>query len=257
MTPTKSGILNIENSTRYNTDDIVRLFSAYEDGMQARGIDPVLHENTPTTVDVVDYKPASLATERNVWDNESNRYVTKAVHTYVKEGSFRLTQRHLIGLVPPDMLYENPIEALTQVDNDTAPNEFVVQLVGRIALFYDYPRGSDGYMKRKEVCEMMASQVAAGEYPLHIEKAKPKGTVGGVRLRKARATALSSSNRVIYNLCKAQVMVADLKHQLSVLQHELKAAQVPSALDHTTLASVKAVLNAFEAQVGAAKEALQ
>jgi hypothetical protein len=112
-------------------------------------------------------------------------------------------------------------------------------------------------MKRKEVCEMMYAQIAAGEYPLHIEKAKPKGTVGGVKLRKARATALSSSNGVMYNLRKAHDVVAAVKHQLFVLQHELKAAQVPSALDHTAMASVIAVLNSFEAQVGAAKEALQ
>jgi hypothetical protein len=257
MTPTRSGILNIENSTRYNTDDIVSLFSDYEDRMRAKGIDPVLHENTPTTVDVVDYKPASICSERNVWDNDLNRYTTKKVYTYVKEGSFRLTQRHLIGLVPPDMLYDNPIEALTQVDNNTAPHEFVVQLINRVALFYDYPRGSDGYMKRKEVCEQMASLATAGEYPLHIEKAKPKGTVGGVKLRKARAVALSSSNSVLYNLRKADDIVSSVKHQLSVLQHELKAAQVPSALDYTAMGSVIAVLNSFEAQVAAAKEALQ
>ena len=35
MTPTKSGILHIANSTRYNTDDIVNLFSTFEDRMQA------------------------------------------------------------------------------------------------------------------------------------------------------------------------------------------------------------------------------
>ena len=34
MTPTKSGILHIANSTRYNTDDIVNLFSTFE--LQAR-----------------------------------------------------------------------------------------------------------------------------------------------------------------------------------------------------------------------------
>ena len=257
MTPTKSGILTIVNSTRYNTDDIVSLFSTYEDRMQAKGIDPSLHENTLSTVDIVDYKPATIHVTRNQWDDESRRYMTLKRPVYVKEGSFRLTQRSLIGLVPPDMIYDNPIEALTQVDTKTMPAAFVVQLIKRIALFYDYPRGSDGYSKRLEVCELLATQTAAGEHQVRIEESKPRGLAGGVKLRKARATALTSSNGLTYDLRKAQDIVNSIKYRLSVFQHELKAAQVPSALDHTTMASVTAVLNAFQAEVGAAKEALQ
>ena len=256
MTPTKSGILHIANSTRYNTDDIVNLFSTFEDRMQARGIAPELNEPTTKVADVVDYKPAHLSSSHNVWDEAQNSYVYKMAPTYVKDGSYRIGVRHLVRIVPPDMVYDNPIEALTQLSNNLVPALMIAQLARRISQFYNYPTGSDGYQKRQEVLREMTLEAQSGDIQLRIEEKRGEAKPADMKLRKARGTALQSATVATWELKAARDKAKSLKWHFANLQSALASAKVPSELDALEMNSILLTLDRYQAQVEAAQAAL-
>ena len=256
MTPTKSGILHIANSTRYNTDDIVNLFSTFEDRMQARGIAPELNESTTKVADVVDYKPARLSSSQNVWDEAQNSYIYKMVPTYVKDGSYRIGKRHLVSIVPPDMVYDNPIEALTQLSNNLVPALMIAQLLRRISQFYNYPTGSDGYQKRQEVLKEMTAEAESGDIKLRIEEKRGDGKPADMKLRKARGAALQAATAVTWDLKATQDKARSLKWSFANLQSALASAKVPSELNAMEMNSILLTLDRYQAQVEAAQAAL-
>lgn len=256
MKPTKSGILQIENSTRYNTDDIVDLFSTFEDRMQARGIEPELNECTTTVADIVDFKPARLSSSQNVWDEAQNSYIYKMVPTYIKDGSYRLGKRHLVGIVPPDMVYDNPIEALTQLSNNVVPALMVSQLMRRISQFYNYPTGSDGYQKRQEVLKELTVEAEAGNIQLRIEEKRGDGKPADMKLRKARGVAMQAASSISYDLRAVVERVSNLKWNMAHLQSALATAKVPSTIDAAELKPVLATLARFTEQVSTAMNVL-
>ena len=136
MNQTKYGVLTIANSTRYNTDDLLALFNSYEDSIVSCGHTPRLDAPHTSMVDVVDYKPGRIYANRDLWDETEQRSVTTRVYQYVKPLSWSITSRSVVGLVPPDRLYDNPVEALTKIDSAFAPPLMVEQITARLAGLY-------------------------------------------------------------------------------------------------------------------------
>ncbi|NDE15010.1 hypothetical protein EBZ80_08785 [bacterium] len=128
---TKSGSWEIINTTRYNTDDLVAVFNAYEDWMKARWnlVQPDRNREEGV-VRIGDYSPQTTHYRRTRWT--VGGLIEEVTHCYVRGPM--TTTRHMrdIGLIKPTKLYDNPVEALSapRVDGqEVVPVEFIKQLV--------------------------------------------------------------------------------------------------------------------------------
>jgi hypothetical protein len=185
MNTTKNNLITIENSTRYNTADIVAVFNALEDCFTRAGLVPTRDEDHAATADVVDFNPASVRYVVSEYNHTTHTSSKVYRYRYVKNGSWALASRNVIGLVPPEKLYPDPLEALTRTDDKLAPPEMGVQLLDRAMRFYTFYR----YETRREFAEAVRDLVKSGKLPIRIEAKRAGAKISDIKRRKAAALA--------------------------------------------------------------------
>ena len=247
MNQTKHGVLTIANSTRYNTDDLLALFNSYEDGIVSCGQTPRLDAPHTSMVDVVDYKPGRIYADRNYWDVTEHRSVTTRVYQYVKPLSWSITSRNVVGLVPPDRLYDNPVEALTKIDSAFAPPLMVEQIMARLAGLYFY--GS--WDARRTTLEAMRGSIASGHLKLRIEEKRAPAKISDIRQRKARAAAFGSAKGISADFERIRTELGVLRAHLRGLNEQCERAGVEFTSDDEALCSVFPLLEDYRAKVDA------
>jgi hypothetical protein len=202
--PVANGLYSIVNSTRYNTDDLVALFQDLVKAYEERGFSVKhAHDGTPQgmVIDIGDYNPSSVWEQERQWDSTLNQYSTKKSRIYVKRGGYSLTVRFKVGLIPPEKLYDNPLEALVSADEDErAPAEMSERIVCRFQEMLGFTKeGQTSYdwQVRNEILEVVVRRNAAG-----IRIAKKRGAVdlGEKRLREKRLKAQKALVSGVYDV---------------------------------------------------------
>ena len=131
---TEAGVFRFINRTRYNSEDIANLYTGRLAAAKAAtggGVQLTSgggRENV-NVYELADYKPAVVWETRNVWNG--TRSESKRVAHMVKAPGWAVSNNWKLNILPPDRLYENPVEALTVMNEDEplAPAELSVQLV--------------------------------------------------------------------------------------------------------------------------------
>lgn len=129
---TASGSWEIINTTRYNTEDIVRVFDRYEVWLQDQEFkaQPARKRETGQ-VKIGDYSPSTLTYQRNRF-TPGGGMVQETVHCYVRGPHIGTTHVRDVGLVKPSKLYTEPLEALSAPSRngvEVVPDGFVRQFV--------------------------------------------------------------------------------------------------------------------------------
>jgi hypothetical protein len=247
MIQTKHGVLTIENSTRYNTDDLVGLFNRYEDNLVAAGHTPRLDSSHTSTVDVVDYKPVCIYVDRNQWSVPNNRSVSVRDYQYVKPMSWAITSRNVMGLVPPERLYDNPVEALTKADSALAPPLMVEQILTRIAGFYL----TESWEARRTTLDALREGLKLGLISLRIEDKRAPCNTTDIRQRKARISAFGAASSLSGELYKVREELAHVRANILGLNAYCAKAGVSFRGDVDALGSVFTLLEEYRAEVEA------
>jgi len=247
MNQTKHGVLTIENSTRYNTDDLVGLFNRYEDNLVAAGHTPRLDSCHTSTVDVVDYKPGRIYVDRTRWNEQTQRSVPTRDYQYVKPMSWSITTRNVIGLVPPDRLYDNPVEALTKLDAALAPPLMVEQILTRIAGFYL----TESWEARRITLDAVREGLKLGLVGLRIEDKRAPGKTTDIRQRKARASAFGAASSLSVELYKVREELGNVRANILGLNAYCAKAGVGFRGDVDALGPVFTLLEEYKAEVEA------
>jgi len=124
-------IFEIENYTRYNTDDLLAVLDAIEESV-AKAALPVKAATIytrrngsyrPGVLVFRDYNPTSLSMEGS--------FVKSYGRTYAANDQ--------VGIVPPEKVFASPLEALAAVEKEQVklPMPALSQLVQRLSSFYD------------------------------------------------------------------------------------------------------------------------
>ena len=130
---TISGLWTIFNTTRYNTEDLVSVFNAYEAFLRATGRPLEPNRNRPEgTVRFADFTPMNRTYRYLQMDGTGcSREVTGVC--YVRGASLYTKHMRDIGLTKPSKLYGSPMEALSAPrgpnGEELAPDGFVQQLI--------------------------------------------------------------------------------------------------------------------------------
>lgn len=128
---TKSGSWKIYNTTRYNTEDLVAVFDAYEECARINGATCLPDRSKPDgTVKFTDYTPMRASYRLTVLVN--GMLQTEDRRVYVRGPAMSVRHLRDVGLVKPSKLYSNPVEALTapRVNGaEVVPRDFVQQLI--------------------------------------------------------------------------------------------------------------------------------
>ena len=236
MTPTKTGLFNIVNGTRYSTDEIVALFDAITDAFERRGntVEPAHSETSKgTALDVCDYNPNSPWDQTRTWDAESNTYVIKRERAFVKRSGYSLTTRFKVGLLPPEKLYENPLEALVSADGEErAPTRMTQRLVERFCEMIT-PVGSEGVRRYDwELREAVINEVlAAHSKGILIEKKRGVVDKADKRIREKRLSAHRSLHMAGYDIRQATAHVVTAASVTRAAVEACKEAQVVPLFD--------------------------
>lgn len=130
------GIFRFINRTRYNSEDIGRLFEEFAAAAVAYGAPadkPLRHDQYKVgegmIYDFGDYNPTETMRVMNTWDN--GKRVTKEVINYVNGPGYSPNTKWKINILPPHKLYSNPVEALA-ADQNLAPAALTEQLLPTI-----------------------------------------------------------------------------------------------------------------------------
>lgn len=133
-TITTAGDFRFINRTRYNSQDIANLFLGRLAAANAGTGSVVTLANGQRGGDMLlfelgDYKPAVVWQEVSSWNGTASVNHRKA--NFVNPPGWAVSNNWKLNMVPPERLYENPVEALTAMaeEHPTAPSEFSVQLV--------------------------------------------------------------------------------------------------------------------------------
>lgn len=128
---TKSGSWDIVNGTRYNTEDIVRVFDAYEEWLdRVHGGWKVNRFKDEGIVQILDYTTKVATYTRSVWG--PNGFERETVRAYVRGPAPYVKHLRDVGLIKPSRLYDNPVEALsapTRDGREIVPAEFLDQFI--------------------------------------------------------------------------------------------------------------------------------
>jgi len=202
-----NGLYSIVNSTRYNTDDLVALFQDLVKAYEERGFTVEhAHDGTPQgmVIDIEDYNPSSVWEQKRQYDPGTNQYSTKKSRIYVKRGGYSLTVRFKVGLIPPEKLYDNPLEALVSADEDErAPAEMAERIICRFQEMLSFTKeGESSYdwQVRNEILEVVVRRNAAG---IRIAKKRGAVDVAEKRLREKRLKAQKALVSGVYDVRKA------------------------------------------------------
>ena len=188
---TNSGMWRIENATRYNTEDLVTVFNAYEAELSKHSETQGLAlRSVAEGVGVVrfrDYSPVVRSIEVTRWTPEGTASGTERV--FVRRAKWGCNNEKVIGLVKPSMLYDSPLAALAHAeDGGHTPIGFSLAVIREGAR--DCYRGHIG----ADACELMP------DIPVRIgarRASRPSGApVKAEVIRKVREELSPASNAI-------------------------------------------------------------
>lgn len=238
MNPMRSGHFTVVNGTRYNTDEITALFDAVVDHYVQRGFTVKhAHEETAmgTVLDVCDYNPSSPWDTTRSWDADTNTYVTKRERAYVKRAGYTLTTRFKMGLLPPEKLYENPLEALVSAEGEERAPAIMTQRV--LERFHELIVAEDANGMHRYNWELRNSViqevVAANQRGLLIEKKRGEVNKADKRLREKRLAAQRSLSLAGYDIRQAIGCMISAEGVTKAALDACKTADVPPMFDAT------------------------
>ena len=195
---TASGLYAISNATRYNTDDIVALFDDSVKSFEAEGYTVThAHMDTPlgTIIDISDFKPSIGWETVRKYDAESNEYAFVRERVYVKRRGYTLVRRFKVGLLPPERLYDNPLEALVESgDDQRAPEGLVAGLVHRFFDLVDLQAPHTALYDWTERDRILRSIATRNSAAIRIMKKRGEVDLKERILREKRLEAKSSLN---------------------------------------------------------------
>jgi hypothetical protein len=184
-------------------------------------------------LDVCDYNPTSAWDTSRKWDADTNRYITNRERSFVKRGGYTMTTRFKVGLLPPEKLYENPLEALVSADGDErAPVLMTERLVERFCEMVT-PVGREGIRRYDwELRESVVKEVLAA-HPRGILIEKKRGAVDKAdkRLREKRLSAHRSLSMAGYDIRQAASHMVTAAAATQAAIAACKQAQVAPLFD--------------------------
>jgi hypothetical protein len=122
---TNSGLWDIINETRYNTEDLVGIFNAYEKAITDLGRPlKAVDGGRQGTVRFRDYSPATIETHTRGFVRAGER-VYEAQRALVRRPAHGCSWERVAGIVRPSKLYNSPLEALAAVTDrgEEAPGD--------------------------------------------------------------------------------------------------------------------------------------
>ena len=208
-------IFEINNFTRYNTEDLIAIFDAIESRLTT--VEPGGVHTYKRKVDVQisstatfkDYKPSQHFKLHRRWDNSQGRMVSVRIRQHIK-ASARWRDPD-IRLVPPEMIHLDPLSALAAAEENTIPGEMLTALVTRIASLYD---GVDN----------LAEIVAACPVRILPKRARTVGAAEKHRVARAAARKAWSSGN--YALCQINRYTEDFTRAHDKAFSRLKRSKV-------------------------------
>ena len=156
LVPTASGRFLVENQTKYNTDDLIRIINWVEARAEktAEANREWSKETYYTkagrmplgaTLQIVDQMAGVISAQESVFDEVAGRFVSKKMELYASPGEYW----NAVRICPPDKLYKNPLEAMVfGGDVKTAPEDLAKHFAATLAAvnynisLYE-PTGSD------------------------------------------------------------------------------------------------------------------
>ncbi len=217
------GMFKFINRTRYSSDDICKIYRAWE----AIAITHGAPQNEPLkadayrlrdvdTFEIADYNPAAVWSDQSVWDG--NRRVSKRVANFVRTPGYSLTTRWKIGLVAPHRVYESPLEALA-ADGSKAPAEFVSQVAYMIAMIYEL--NGVNWNTREGAREALKAACESGQLTISISDKRESPAKSDNRDKKnARSRAIATSTNMQDELAAAVQGLTGAVHRFKSLQND-------------------------------------
>lgn len=190
MITSNSGLFAFNNTTRYNTDDILRIVNDLEVKMSELFTLPVTP--SPVTIDITDYRPSDPARVIREYDYNTGNYKSNVTSRwYVKESGYSRTTRHRIGLLAVDLLYASPLEALA-ADQTVAPAGMVQPLIERLRTLYTTVNGVD-WQKARDADEALKASYKGALPIIRIESKRAAFDAEELKTRRLneRATKIS------------------------------------------------------------------
>jgi hypothetical protein len=217
------GMFKFINRTRYSSDDICKIYRAWEaiaithgapqnealkaDAYRLRDVD---------TFEIADYNPAAVWTEQSVWNGNTRE--KKLVANFVRTPGYSLTTRWKIGLVSPHRLYQSPLEALA-ADSTKAPAEFVSQVADMIAMIYEL--NGVHWNTREAAREALKAACERGQLTISIGDKRESPAKSDNRDKKnARSRAILSATNMQDDLAAAVQGLTHAVHRFKSLQND-------------------------------------
>ena len=227
MINTNGGLFAINNTTRYNTDDLLRVFNDFEAKlMEKQGKLPAVTE--PTTIDIVDFKPADPSRVVREYDHVTNTYRNNVnSRWYVKESSYGRSTRNKIGLLPPDLLYASPLEALA-ADQTKAPVAMTFCLIERLRTLYTNISGVD-WQKSRSADEALREDYKTSPPTLGILAKRASFNAKELKDRRTKERADAYSRSLLHDLDSAYRMLVAIEKHHNSAKGALVAAGIESA----------------------------
>jgi hypothetical protein len=185
-----SGV-HIVNYTRYNTEDLLALVNAVEEGLKQQGCREAgfawTGGNQPQIV-FRDYSTKIMWVRQSRYDEAANKYVSSQVRNYVETSSSWNRIGGELAVVPPGKIHEDPLEALTAMSGDGAqriPAAMLGDLWRGLIQFYPVARETQVSPSYPNHSGTSAGEVLAKKVPSRM----------GVRIEDRRGEKRPASDR--------------------------------------------------------------
>jgi hypothetical protein len=141
LVPTARGRFLVENQTRYNTDDLMRIINWVEAraAKTSEANSEWCKETYYTkagrmplgaTLQIVDQMAGVISSQESVFDETVGHFVQRKIELYASPGEYW----NAVRICPPDKLYKNPLEAMVfGGDVKTAPEDLAKHFATTLA----------------------------------------------------------------------------------------------------------------------------
>ena len=221
----------MKNFTRYNTQDLEALVAAIEGQIKAFNGTVSLRNNVPE-IEFTIYTGGGTEKKR-IWNAKSNTYSYQNVRKYV--GKANWSQYGRIALLPPDRLFDNPIEALANADTQepVAPVAFVLAVAEHVVHRYEIP-----YLKNNVRFELNKDALSGARIRINGAVAAKRTKSDARQLRLAKAQKRVDASR--YEMRQALMYMRRAVNHMSGLDYHLKGGDVGIHL--TALSELKTLM---------------
>lgn len=225
---TNSGLWRIENETRYNTEDLVSIFNAYEDALMSRlardGVTGLRSVAASTgVVRFRDYAPVAR-TAKVARTGAGGQISVLTERVLVRRPPWGCQNERVAGLIKPSLLHSSPLEALANSgeDGNTGPKGFSLAIIREV--IRDCYSGSMDWLEMERIPE-----IAVRIMPNRASK--PSGApVKAVVIKQVRESLVPATN-----------LVGSMQWDLTTLNTHLETARRKAAeigLELTTSADM-------------------